>query len=253
MPNSQSNSANFFIIGATGGIGSALCRNLQKQGYSLAIGGRDESKLNQLSEELGGALPVVIDAENSESVNQAMTRVGEEMGQLDGVAHCVGSILLKGAAQTTDEEWMSTINRNLSSAFYVTRAAVKLMRSKGGSIALCSSAAALRGLSNHEAIAAAKAGIVGLTISAAATYASNKIRVNCVAPGLVRTPMTEKLLSNEIALKASTAMHAIGRVGEPEDVASALAWLLDPAQSWVTGQTLGVDGGLSNLAPKTRI
>lgn len=81
MPNSQSNSANFFIIGATGGIGSALCRNLQKQGYSLAIGGRDESKLNQLSEELGGALPVVIDAENSESVNQAMTRVGEEIGR----------------------------------------------------------------------------------------------------------------------------------------------------------------------------
>ena len=252
MSNSQANSANFFIIGATGGIGSALCRKLKRQGYSLAIGGRDESKLNQLAEECG-AIPVVVDAENSDSVNHAMNQVVEELGQLDGVAHCVGSILLKGAAQTTDEEWMATLNRNLSSAFYVTRAAVKLMRSKGGSIALCSSAAALRGLSNHEAIAAAKSGIVGLTISAAATYASNKIRVNCVAPGLVRTPMTEKLLSSEMALKASTAMHAIGRVGEPEDVASALAWLLDPAQSWVTGQTLGVDGGLSNLAPKTRI
>jgi NAD(P)-dependent dehydrogenase (short-subunit alcohol dehydrogenase family) len=102
-------------------------------------------------------------------------------------------------------------------------------------------------LSNHEAIAAAKGAINGLVLSAAASYAPRGIRVNAVAPGLVRTPMTSRITGNEASLKASTAMHALGRIGEPEDVASGLAWLLDPAQSWVTGQILGIDGGLGSL------
>jgi NAD(P)-dependent dehydrogenase (short-subunit alcohol dehydrogenase family) len=118
---------------------------------------------------------------------------------------------------------------------------------KGGSVVLVSSAAARLGLANHEAIAAAKAGVIGLTLSAAATYAARGLRVNAVAPGLVRTPLTARITGSEAALKASTALHALGRIGEPEDVASAIAWLLDPAQSWVTGQVLGVDGGLATL------
>lgn len=109
-----------------------------------------------------------------------------------------------------------------------------------------STMAARLGLVNHEAIAAAKAGVIGLTLSAAATYASKGIRVNAVAPGLVRTPLTARITSNEATLNASTAMHALGRVGEPEDVASAIAWLLDPAQAWVTGQVI-VGGGLAML------
>ena len=113
----------------------------------------------------------------------------------------------------------------------------------GGSIVLISSAGARVGLVNHEAIAAAKAGILGLALSAAASYASRGIRVNCVAPGLVRTPLT----ANGAALKGSIAMHPLGRIGEPSDVASAIEWFLDPAQSWVTGQVLGIDGGLATL------
>ena len=108
-------------------------------------------------------------------------------------------------------------------------------------------AAARLGLANHEAIAAAKAGIIGLTLSAAATYAARGLRVNAVAPGLVRTPMTTRITSSEPALKSSMAMHALGRIGEPEEVASAIAWLLDAEQSWVSGLVLGVDGGLATL------
>jgi NAD(P)-dependent dehydrogenase (short-subunit alcohol dehydrogenase family) len=95
--------------------------------------------------------------------------------------------------------------------------------------------------------AAAKAGIIGLVLSAAATYARQKIRFNAVAPGLVRTPLTKGLVSSELAEKASLAMHPLGRLGEPEDVARAIAWLLDPAQGWITAQVLGVDGGLADL------
>ncbi len=121
------------------------------------------------------------------------------------------------------------------------------MKADGGSVVLVSSAAARIGLANHEAIAAAKAGLEGLARSAAATYARQRIRFNVVAPGLVRTPLTQGLVASELAEKASLAMHPLGRLGEPGDVARAIAWLLDPAQSWITAQVLGVDGGLADV------
>jgi len=117
-------------------------------------------------------------------------------------------------------------------------------------VVLVSSAAARIGLANHEAIAAAKAGVAGLVLSAAATYARARIRVNAVAPGLVDTPLARGITSNDLATKASIAMHPLGRLGRPEDVARGILFLLDPVNDWVTGQMLGVDGGLADL--KTR-
>jgi len=106
-------------------------------------------------------------------------------------------------------------------------------------------------LANHEAIAAAKAGIEGLAVAAAASYAPKGIRVNCVAPGLTRTPLTAKLWQNEMVAKASAGMHALGRIGAPEEIASAIGWLLDAEQAWVTGQVIGVDGGLSRVRSRS--
>jgi len=117
----------------------------------------------------------------------------------------------------------------------------------GGSVVLVSTAAARTGIANHEAIAAAKGGVQGLMLSAAATYAARGLRFNCVAPGLTRTPLAAKIIASEASEKASLAMHALGRLGEPGDVARAIYWLLDPANDWVTGQILGVDGGLANV------
>ena len=106
---------------------------------------------------------------------------------------------------------------------------------------------------NHEAIAAAKAGIEGLTRSAAATYASRGIRFNAVAPGLVKSRMTEKLWNSEAAAEQSCEMHPLRRLGEPDEVAAAIQWLLHPGNSWITGQVLNVDGGLANALPRRTV
>jgi len=106
--------------------------------------------------------------------------------------------------------------------------------------------------SNYRLLAAAKAGIIGLTLAAAASYAERGIRVNCVAPGLVRTPLTSRLTANEASLKASVAMHPLGRIGEPSDVAAAIAWLLDPKHDWITGEVVGMDGGLATLRTRAK-
>ena len=135
-------------------------------------------------------------------------------------------------------------------AFALTRAAGRHMKKTGGSVVLMSSCAASVGLPNHEVIAAAKAAVEGLVRSAAATYASAGLRFNAVAPGLVDTPLAARITGNDAALKASTAMHPLGRIGRARDIAEAIGFLLDDSSGWTTGQIFGVDGGLSRL--KTR-
>lgn len=235
------------ILGGTGGIGSALARRLHADGCRIVLAARDPQRLAALAAELG-ADSIPTDATDPAAVEAAVAFAVERHGRLDAAANCVGSILLKPAHLTSPEEFSRTISLNLGTAFNLVRSAAKVMVRQGaGSIALVSSVAAQRGLVSHEAIAAAKAGIEGLTRSAAASYARQGVRVNCVAPGLVRTPLAAALTANEAALKASTALHPLGRIGEPDEVARALAWLLHPEQGWITGQVLGVDGGMAHV------
>jgi NAD(P)-dependent dehydrogenase (short-subunit alcohol dehydrogenase family) len=234
------------VLGATGGIGSELCRQLCASGANVVAASRNSDTLHELAETIG-VRPYTLDATDIEQVAACLADALQTFGRVDGVASCVGSLLLKPAHLTSAAEWQATLAFNLTSAFAAVRAGVKAMLQTGGSIVLVSSAAARVGLASHEAIAAAKAGIIGLTLAAAASYAERGIRVNCVAPGLVRTPLTARLTANEASLKASVAMHPLGRIGEPSDVAAAMAWLLDPAHSWITGQVVGIDGGLATL------
>ena len=233
------------VLGAYGGIGSTLCRMLYAQGWRLALAGRDEGRLQELARAVEGSA-LSVDARDPSTVEACVERAAALHGRLDGIVNCVGSLILKPAHMTTDAEWQETLATNMNSAFGVVRGAARHMKN-GGSVVLVSSAAARVGLANHEAIAAAKAGVEGLALSAAATYASRRIRINCVAPGLVQTPLTAKLTATDVLVKGSVSMHALGRLGEPSDVASAITWLLDPANSWITGQVLGVDGGLAKV------
>jgi 3-oxoacyl-[acyl-carrier protein] reductase len=239
----------YLLVGGQGGIGSALAKRLHQSGGTVVIAGR-EPRAPALLEKLGTAF-VTLDAASFAAVDSAVAHVVEAYGRLDGAVNLAGSIVLKPAHSTSQEEWERVIQLNLTSAFALVRsAAPAIAKSGGGSIVLMSSAAARIGLAFHDAIAAAKAGVIGLTLSAAATYANRNVRVNAVAPGLVDTPLASRITSNEASLKASISMHPLGKIGEPDQVAAAIAWLLDPGQTWVTGQIIGVDGGLGSL--KTR-
>lgn len=237
----------YLVFGAYGGIGSALSRALAENGGLVAVSGRDPDRTAALAVELGGtALPA--DATDFEAVDRTVDAALGHFGRLDGVASCVGSLLLRPAHLTRPEDWNAVVSANLTSAFAVLRAATRIMMSgSGGSIVLVSTAAARLGLANHEAIAAAKGGVEALVRSAAATYGRSGIRVNAVAPGLVETPLTARITGSARVREASQAMHALGRLGSPNDVAAAMHWLLSDASAWVTGQTLGVDGGLGSV------
>jgi 3-oxoacyl-[acyl-carrier protein] reductase len=239
----------FLIMGANGGLGSAVARLLHNQGHTVACAGRNIEELRCLSEELGSN-HYIVDATKWDEVAACFEAVQRDYGKIDGVLNAVGSIQLKPAHITREEDWMDVIQTNLSSAFACVKFGAKAMMANGGSIVLISSAAARVGMPNHEAIAAAKGGVAALALSAASTYARFKIRVNCIAPGLMDTKLSKAITQNQMMLDASVQMHPLGRIGTPDDVAPAVVWLLNDESSWVTGEMFGIDGGLATLKVK---
>jgi NAD(P)-dependent dehydrogenase (short-subunit alcohol dehydrogenase family) len=231
--------ARFLIIAAASAIGMATTHLLRAQGHEVITTARNSSKI---------APDITLDASDFDAVDAAF----KTAGALDGAVNCAGSLMLRAAALTSRAHYDATIAASLTTAFSTVRAAQKHM-TQGGGVVLIASAAAQTGLANHEAIAAAKAGIIGLTLSAAASSASANLRFNAIAPGLIRSPLTASLTGNDLSRKASEAMHALGRLGEPEDAARAIAFLLDPANDWITGQVLAVDGGLSRVRPRLKL
>lgn len=242
------------VLGSTGGIGSRLVRLLAARGDHVALAGTNSDKLEKLAGELDTqTFTHAHDATDTAQVGEFLDASAEALGGLDGVVNCVGSIIIKPADRTSDEEFERTLRLNLWSAFGTIKGSIKHLRKNGGSIVLMSTAAARAGIASHEAIAAAKGGVISLAQSAASTYATNNIRVNAVAPGLVDTPGASEITGNEMALKASTAMHALGRIGRPEDIAPLIAFLLSHDAEWISGQVFGADGGLSTLRTRVKV
>jgi len=231
--------ARFLVIAASSAIGLACVDRLRAAGHDVFTTARDRARIEP---------DAIVDARDFDAVDEVFRRAGA----VDGVVNCAGSLLLRAAHLTSREQFDETIGASLTTAFATVRAAGRHMTS-GGSVVLVSSAAARQGLPNHDAIAAAKAGIIGLVLSAAATYAPNRLRVNAIAPGLIASPLTAGLVGNDASRKVSEAMHALGRIGTPDDAARAIAFLLDPENDWITGQVLGIDGGLGSVRPKMRV
>lgn len=246
MPSQDLSSAGAYVIlGATGGIGSAIARSLAADGARLVLAARDEARLATLADELN-AEHRGVEASDFAAVETLLVATAERHGRIAGVVNAVGSILLKPAHLTTEADLAETLRLNVQTAFAAVRAASRTMPN-GGSVLLFASSASEVGLPNHEAIAAAKGAVGGLVRSAAATYASRRLRVNALAPGLVDTPMAGRITGNPKSLEVSVAMHPVGRIGVPEDIAPAARWLLDPASDWVTGQVITLDGGMSRI------
>lgn len=235
----------FVILGAAGGIGSAIARSLAEDGARLVLAGRTLDRLEPLAAELGASAHAV-EASDFAAVETLVALAAAEHGKVAGIVNAVGSILLKPAHLTSEQELAETLRLNVQTAFAAVRAAGRTMTA-GGSVLLFASSASEVGLPNHEAIAAAKGAVGGLVRSAAATYAARHLRVNAIAPGLVDTPMAARITGNPKSLEVSVAMHPAGRIGASADVVPAARWLLDPASDWVTGQVITIDGGMSKV------
>jgi NAD(P)-dependent dehydrogenase (short-subunit alcohol dehydrogenase family) len=244
------------VAGGSGGIGSEVARGIVLEGGSVLLFARGVERLASVEAALLGTVPASRvaslsgDATSAADLDRAVAFAKGRFGRMDVWVHAVGSILLKSVFQTTETEFGLEISRNLTSAFLATRAALASMRTaRSGSIVLFGSAAGQTGLPNHAAIAAAKAGVAGLARAAAMDAARYGIRINVVAPGLVRTPMAAFLTENEATLKASVALHATGRISEARDVAAAALYLASDDAANVTGALLAVDGGLTAGRP----
>ncbi len=228
------------ILGATGGIGSALARRIHARGATPVLLARDATKLAALAAELPG----------SESVQgDALALPALPAGPLAGLAFCVGSILLKPAARTTEAEMLDAFRLNAVAAARAVQAALPALVEGKGGVVLFSSVAARTGFPSHLAISMAKAAVEGMTVALAAELAP-AVRANCIAPSLTRTGIAEPLTRNAAMAEAIAKTHPIPRLGEAEDAAALADFLLSPAASWITGQVMAVDGGRSTLRAK---
>ena len=209
--------------------------------------GRISEKLAALAEELQGSFAVA-DVLDRGQVESAVQRAGSEIA---GLAYAVGSITLKPFARLNDEDALRDYQLNALGAFRALQAALPALRAGNdpSSVVLFSSVAVMQGFPAHASIGMAKGAVEGLTLSLAAELAP-RIRVNCVAPSLTRTPLAQALTSSEQMATAIAGLHALQRLGEPDDVAGLAAFLLSNEASWMTGQIIGVDGGRSTLRSK---
>jgi NAD(P)-dependent dehydrogenase (short-subunit alcohol dehydrogenase family) len=232
------------IFGGGGGIGSALASALAASGEPCHIVGRDGGRLAAVAAETGASWSVC-DVTEPDAVAQAVEAAGEG---LSGLAYCVGSIRLKPLAKMTEAEMAEDFRLNAIGAALALQAAAPSLKNARGTAVLFSTVAVAQGFASHVSISMAKGAVEGLTRAAAAELAPH-VRVNCIAPSLTRTPLAAGLVNSPMA-GTIAQMHALQRLGEPEDAAALAAFLLSRQSGWITGQIIGVDGGRAALRTK---
>lgn len=229
-------SQNILIVGASSGIGLETAKSLLSKGYNIFSASRNQPDLT-------GITHLVWDATNPDST--VFAALPEE---IHGVVYCPGTINLKPFNRLSQDDFKNDFQINVLGAVSILQAVLpKLKKANGASVVLFSTVAAKIGLGFHASVAASKGAIEGLTLSLAAELSSNKIRVNCVAPSLTDTPLAKNLLSSDEKKEASNKRHPIGRFGTSADIANVTAFLISDESSWITGQVLGVDGGMGSI------
>jgi len=244
---------NIVLFGATGGIGKCLSYELSRK-HNLFLGSRDKNKINnqvldisrkiKFKHSINGA---EVDVCNFDSTKDFLDQSNDFLGSIDVIINCVGSLFLKPPHIVTQNDIQEVFKINVFSCFGILKHSFKFFKNNGGNLIFFSSAASSIGLKNHECISSAKAAVSAMVSSAAATYSRYNIRLNAIAPGLVETPLTNKIVSSKIALDYSKKLHGLNRIGKPENLIPMINSLIDKRSDWVTGQTFFIDGGLSNV------
>ncbi len=237
------------VTGASRGIGAAIAQRLAGEGAMVAVNyaGRADAAADVVAriEGAGGtARAFQADVSDSAACARLVADVFEAFGRLDVLVNNAGITRDGLLVRMSDDDWSAVIDTNLSGAFYATRAASKIMmKARGGSIVTVASVVGLVGNAGQVNYAAAKAGLVGMTKSVAKELASRNVRANAIAPGFIGTDMTDALPG--AARDAAVGAIAMGRLGTPEDIAAAVAFLASDDASYITGQVLAVDGGMT--------
>jgi 3-oxoacyl-[acyl-carrier protein] reductase len=236
------------VTGGSRGIGAATCRLLAQNGAKVMVGGRDEAAINSVVQEIqdsgGEAIGAAADLTDFASVERIRGRVEEELGPVDVLAAFVGG---QGyptpTEQMSEEQWRSVIDSDLTSTFLTVRSFLPGMmeRGRGAIVTMASSAGRLPSQAS-AAYAAAKAGVVMFSRHVANEVGQHGVRVNCLAPSSILTERVKRLIP-EGTQRQMAAMHPLGRMGMPEDVALATLFLASDSSSWITGVTLDVAGG----------
>lgn len=235
------------VTGAASGIGEAVARRFIAEGARVALIDRDEERLGTLAAELGAAaaIPCVLDVRDEDAVAQAVARTRETFGTLDCAVNCAGILGPVGPLHTLDAEAIRELFAvNLDGIVHCMKHELAALVEGGGSIVNISSAAGLVGFPTAAAYTAAKHAVVGLTKTCAVDYAEQGIRVNAIAPGGVDTPLIRATTCATPEGRAMIeSMHPMKRLAEPEEIAGAAVFLVSDDASFVTGETLAVDGG----------
>ncbi len=237
------------VTGASGGIGSSIARALARQGARLALSGSNASKLRSFREELNDQfghdhVEITCDLSNTTQVEELIPATIDTLGRIDILVNNAGITRDNLAMRMKDEEWDAVVQVNLNSTFRLMRAATKpMMKARFGRMINITSVVGATGNPGQMNYAAAKAGTVGMSKSLAQEIATRGITVNCVAPGFIRTAMTDVL--PDAQKDALNAQIPMGRMGEGEDVGAAVAFLSSKEAGYITGQTIHVNGGMA--------
>ena len=231
----------YLVVGATGSIGSNLAEQLHASGKEIHLVGRNEDNTKTLAQKLNCSFTISDVLEDG-----FVERIKTDIQDIKGIAYCVGSIDLKPLRLVSENDFNKCMKLNLYSAVDLIKGFQESLKKNKGSIVLFSTVAAQRGFTNHSIIASTKAAVEGLTVSLAAEFAPN-IRVNCIAPSLTKSKISNFILKNEKMAESIAKMHPLKRLGEGSDSSSVANFLLSDNSSWITGQILGVDGGRSSL------